>query len=87
VAHQTDPHAFHIWLSLPEPWQRSAFAAKMRASDLSIVVSDAFTVTGPPTEAVRISLGGVLSRAELRTALDYLMHVIENEVEEGAHFG
>jgi len=82
LMHRTDPHAFHLWLSLPEPWQRSAFAAKMRTSDLSIVVSDAFTVAGDPEQAVRISLGGVLSRAELRTSLDYLVHVVEHECDE-----
>lgn len=83
---QTHPEAFHIWLKLPEPWQRSAFAARMRASDISIVVSDAFTVLGTPPEAVRISLGGVLSRTEVRTALDYMSHVLDYETDGGSAF-
>jgi hypothetical protein len=58
----------------------------MRASDIGIVVSDAFAVTEPPTEAVRISLGGVLSRAEVRTALEFLSHVLEHETETGPGF-
>ncbi|MGC5799678.1 PLP-dependent aminotransferase family protein [Sphingomonas sp. NFX23] len=82
----THPEAFHFWMALPEPWQRSAFAARMRSSDLSIVVSDAFTVAGPPVEAVRISLGGVLSRAEVRSALDFLSHILEHETEVGPGF-
>lgn len=82
----TNPEGFHLWMTLPEPWQRSAFAARMRASDLGIVVSDAFAVTEPPTEAVRISLGGVLSRAEVRTALEFLSHVLEHETETGPGF-
>ena len=49
-------------------------------------VSDAFTVSGTPVEAVRISLGGVLSRAEVRTALDYLSHILEHETERGTGF-
>ncbi len=59
----------------------------MRASDLGIVVSDAFTVSGNPPEAVRVSLGGVLSRAEIRGALDFLAHVLEDPTESGANFG
>nr|WP_087573575.1 PLP-dependent aminotransferase family protein [Sphingomonas sp. CDS-1] len=78
-AYVTHPEGFHLWLALPAPWQRAAFAARMRASDMSIVVSDAFVVGEAPPEAVRVSLGGVLSRAEVRTALEFLSHVIEDE--------
>jgi DNA-binding transcriptional MocR family regulator len=74
---------FHVWMALPEPWQRAAFASRMRASDIGIVVSDAFAVTQPPTEAVRISLGGVLSRAEIRTALDFVAHLLVHEADGG----
>lgn len=83
VAH---PEGFHLWLALPPPWQRAAFAARMRASDMSVVVSDAFAVGEAPPEAVRISLGGVLSRAEVRTALEFLTHVLENETQGGPVF-
>jgi DNA-binding transcriptional MocR family regulator len=83
VAH---PEGFHLWLSLDQPWQRSAFAARMRASDMSVVVSDAFSVGDVPPEAVRISLGGVLSRAEVRTALEFLTHVLEDEAPSGPNF-
>jgi DNA-binding transcriptional MocR family regulator len=80
VAH---PEGFHLWLALPEPWQRAAFAARMRASDMSVVISDAFAVGDTPPEAARISLGGVLSRAEVRTSLEYLAHTLETEDEQG----
>jgi DNA-binding transcriptional MocR family regulator len=83
VAH---PEGFHLWMALPAPWQRSAFAARMRSSDMSVVVSDAFAVSQPPIEAVRISLGGVLSRAEVRTALEFLAHILENETHSGPEF-
>jgi DNA-binding transcriptional MocR family regulator len=73
-------------MALPPPWQRSAFAARMRASDMSVVVSDAFTVSDAPIEAARISLGGVLSRAEVRTALEFLAHILENETHNGPEF-
>lgn len=83
VAH---PEGFHLWLALPPPWQRAAFAARMRASDMSVVVSDAFAVGDAPPEAVRISLGGVLSRAEVRTALEFLTHILEEEAPNGPNF-
>jgi DNA-binding transcriptional MocR family regulator len=85
-SYATNPEGFHLQMALPEPWQRSAFAARMRASDLSVVVSDAFTVGDTPVEAVRISLGGVLSRAELSTALQFVTHVLEHETQGGADF-
>ncbi|MET0240734.1 MAG: hypothetical protein ABW184_12650 [Sphingobium sp.] len=83
VAH---PEGFHLWMALPSPWQRAAFAAQMRSSDMSVVVSDAFAVTQAPMEAVRISLGGVLSRAEVRTALEYLAHILADESAGGGGF-
>lgn len=83
VAH---PEGFHLWLALPSTWPRAAFAARMRASDMSVVVSDAFSVGDPPPEAVRISLGGVLSRAEVRTALEFVTHVLEDEAPNGPNF-
>lgn len=83
IAH---PEGFHLWLALPAPLQRAAFAARMRASDMSVVVSDAFSVGDTPPEAVRISLGGVLSRAEVRTALEFLTHVLEEEAANGPNF-
>lgn len=83
VAH---PEGFHLWLALPPPWQRSAFSARLRSSDMSVVVSDAFAVTDPAPEAVRISLGGVLSRAEVRSALEFVTHILEEETAAGASF-
>jgi DNA-binding transcriptional MocR family regulator len=80
-----NPEGFHLWMALPPPWQRAAFAARMRASDIGVVVSDAFAVSQAPTEAVRISLGGVLSRAEIRTALEFVGHLLEHEA-DGARF-
>jgi DNA-binding transcriptional MocR family regulator len=80
-----DPEGFHLWMALPPPWQRAAFAARMRASDIGVVVSDAFAVNQTPPEAVRVSLGGVLSRAEIRLALDFIRHLLDHEA-DGARF-
>ena len=72
-----DPHGFHIWMTLPEGWTRSAFASQARSAGLGIVASDAFTVAGQPPEAVRICLGGPSTRAEITQGLEMLAHALE----------
>lgn len=72
----TNPEAFHLWVSLPAPWSRSSFADHMRSSGMGVVVSDAFAVSRPPPEAVRVCLGGVVDREETRHALEFLAHAL-----------
>lgn len=67
---QTDPEAFHLWLKLPEPWRRAAFASHLRSQGVHTVVSDAFSVGGEPPEAVRMCLGGAATREDIRRALE-----------------
>jgi DNA-binding transcriptional MocR family regulator len=71
------PDSFNIWLSLPEGWTRSAFTGHMRSTGIGVVASDAFTAANPPPEAVRICLGGPASRVEIRRALEYAAHALE----------
>jgi len=59
---------FHLWLPLPAPWNRGDFAAQLRSGGIGVVVSDAFALTSPPPEAVRIGLGAVPS-ADLEASL------------------
>jgi len=73
---RTDPMAFNLWVPLPGGWTRSAFIGHTRATGIGIVASDAFTVDGTPPEAVRICLGGPSSRAEVRTALEFISHAL-----------
>lgn len=68
----TNAEGFHLWVSLPTPWSRSSFADHMRSSGIGVVVSDAFAVSRLPPEAVRVCLGGVISRQETRNALEFL---------------
>ncbi len=72
-----DPLGFHVWMPLPAPWTRSAFVGHARAARIGVVPSDAFTVEGPPAEAVRIGLGGPATRADVRAALDLMAHALE----------
>jgi DNA-binding transcriptional MocR family regulator len=70
--YQSDPEAFHVWLSLPAPWNRLEFAAHLRVRGVGVVGSDAFCIDGNPPEAVRICLGGAADRAECQHALELI---------------
>jgi DNA-binding transcriptional MocR family regulator len=64
--------AFHLWLRLPEGWERHAFESALRSMGIGVAVSDAFAVTAPAPEAVRVSLGGAATREEIRSMLEIL---------------
>lgn len=72
------PEAFHLWLSVPEPWTRIEFATHLRAHGVGVVVSDTFTVSGAPPEAVRVCLGGSASRDECRHSLEIIEDALEH---------
>ncbi len=83
---RSDPLSFHLWLELPHPWTRSAFAGQMRATGIGVVPSDAFAADGAPGEAVRIGLGGPVSRAQLCSVLDYMAHALANPPDHDSAF-
>jgi DNA-binding transcriptional MocR family regulator len=74
----TKPEAFHLWLPVPKPWNRVEFASHLRRQNVSVVVSDTFTVAGPPTEAVRVCLGGNAGRDECRQMLEIIGDALEH---------
>lgn len=78
-SYKGDPLSFNIWLQLPEQWNRNAFIEHMRATNIGIVASDAFTVQGNAPEAVRVCLGGPISRVALETGLEYMAHALDEE--------
>jgi DNA-binding transcriptional MocR family regulator len=73
----TQPEALHFWLRLPEPWSRVVLMQHLRSSGIGVVVSDAFTVAGPPPEAARVCLGGPAGREDLRRALEILANALD----------
>jgi DNA-binding transcriptional MocR family regulator len=83
---QADPLAFNIWLPLPGGWTRSTFGSHVRSAGLGVVASDAFTVEGAPTEAVRVCLGGPISREALKGSLEFIAHVLEASPEMTSAF-
>ncbi len=83
---QSHPEAFHLWLRLPEPWNRAAFAAQLRGQRVNVVVSDAFAVAAPAPEAVRICLGGSASRVEISAALELIADTLAQPAAQAVGF-
>lgn len=83
---RADPFGFHLWLTLPAPWTRSAFVGHMRDRGIGVVASDAFTVSGPPPEAVRVCLGGPAGWDQLREALEFMAHSLAEQPSLASHF-
>ncbi|MBA4287258.1 MAG: GntR family transcriptional regulator [Xanthomonadaceae bacterium] len=75
--YSANPEAFHLWLRVPAPWNRIEFSTHLRSSGVGVVVSDAFTVTGPAPEAVRVCLGGVSTQQECRQSLEIIEDALE----------
>jgi DNA-binding transcriptional MocR family regulator len=73
---RADPAGFHLWVSLPESWTRSAFVGHMRSTGVGVVASDAFATEGTPPEAVRVCLGGPADRSAVRSALEFMAHAL-----------
>jgi len=82
----SDPLSFNIWLPLENGWTRSVFIGHARPSGIGLVASDAFTVSGPPQEAVRVGLGGPVTRAQLERGLEFMAHALEGPPEKAAGF-
>ncbi|SCB36343.1 PLP-dependent aminotransferase family protein [Rhizobium hainanense] len=81
-----DKISFNIWMPLTNGWTRSTFGSHMRNSGIGVVASDAFTVDGPPQEAVRVCLGGPITRSRLQSAIEFMAHALESPPEMAATF-
>ena len=72
------PEGFHLWLPLDSDWSVVEFAGYLRTQGVGVVASAAFSTDGAPPDAVRICLGGPMSRdacdAALRLVRDTLDH-------------
>lgn len=77
ASYTADPNGFHVWITLPEGWTRSAFASQGRSAGLGVVGSDPFCVAGTPPEAVRLCLGGPSTRQQITHGLEMLAHALE----------
>ena len=71
-----DPEGFHLWLRLSGGWTRSAFVSQLRNLPIGITEADAFTVSGTPSEHVRIGLGGPTDQTQLAHALEAISQTL-----------
>ena len=85
-SYKADPISFNIWLPLTNGWTRSTFVTHMRDAGIGVVAADAFTVEGAVPEAVRVCLGGAISRDRLQGALDFMAHALEGPPAMAASF-
>lgn len=76
---QSQPHSYHLWLNLPEPWRSDEFAMLARANGVAVMSASQFQVerTGDP-RGVRVVLMSPTSREELRFALTQLASLLES---------
>ncbi|MCJ2053335.1 PLP-dependent aminotransferase family protein [Methylobacterium sp. J-070] len=64
-----DPHAYHLWLELPETWRAEAYAAAALRQGIALLPASSFAVTpGHAPNAVRLALAAP-SREDLDQAL------------------
>jgi len=70
--------SFHAWIPLPPPWTRAELATRLGAIGIGVVGSDAFAVAKPP-EAVRLSLGAPVTRADLRASLESVAALLTDQ--------
>jgi DNA-binding transcriptional MocR family regulator len=77
--YRADPVGFHLWVSLPAPWTRSAFVGHMRTTGVGVVASDAFATDAAAPEAARVCLGGPANRAAVQGALEFMAHALTEQ--------
>ena len=79
AAYQSEPHAFNVWMHLPEGLSRAEVIGRMAGTGVGIMPADAFTVSGTPSECLRVCLGGQISRTELRDSLGLLSYITSQQ--------
>ena len=72
------PEGFHLWLPLASTWSVVEFASWLRTKGAGVVASAAFSTDGDPPDAVRICLGGPLSRRECDDVLALIADTLEH---------
>lgn len=70
------PFGLHVWLPLPDRWDRLRLVEAARRAGLGVAPADAFHVSGPVPDAVRLSLGSLPDKARLAQALEQLTQIL-----------
>jgi DNA-binding transcriptional MocR family regulator len=72
------PEGFHLWLPLESAWSVVEFASYLRTQGVGVVASAAFSTDGNPPDAVRVCLGGPMTRADCERALRLIADTLEH---------
>ena len=79
---QSQPEAFHLWLPMDSAsangWTGVEFASYLRSQGVGVVAAAAFSTDGDPPEAVRVCLGGKLSRDDCADALRLIAETLDH---------
>jgi DNA-binding transcriptional MocR family regulator len=79
---QSQPEAFHLWLPMngasANGWSGVEFASYLRSQGVGVVAAAAFSTDGDPPEAVRVCLGGKLSRDDCADALRLIAETLDH---------
>jgi DNA-binding transcriptional MocR family regulator len=75
---QAQPEGFHLWLPLSSSWSMVELASYLRTRGVGVVASVAFATDGNPPDAVRVCLGGPLSRDECDSALRLIADTLDH---------
>ena len=70
------PEGFHLWLPLDSRWSVVEFASYLRTRGVGVVASAAFSTDGDPPDAVRVCLGGPMTRDECDAALGLIAETL-----------
>ncbi len=83
---QSPAEAFHLWLPLSLPAGASAadFASELRGRGVGVVASAAFATDGDPPDAVRVCLGGPMSRDDCDAALRLIADTLDHPAQPHA---
>jgi DNA-binding transcriptional MocR family regulator len=75
---QAQPEGFHLWLPLASSWSVVEFASYLRTRGVGVVASAAFATDGDPPDAVRVCLGGPMTRDECDAALALIADTLDH---------
>jgi DNA-binding transcriptional MocR family regulator len=82
---RAQPEGFHFWLPLSPDWAMVEFASNLRAQGVAVVASAAFSTDGTPPDAVRVCLGGPMSREDCDIALRLIADTLEHPMHPHAN--
>jgi DNA-binding transcriptional MocR family regulator len=79
---EAHPHAYHVWLHLPDPWRSETFADEARRLGVAVTPAQAFLVgRGSAPHAVRVCLGPAPDHSSLEGGLRVLANLLTGPAE------